>query len=299
MLRSPHRVNLKSQRITQKRRRGIIIRLVLFFVLLAVLASLAVVLMRLDAFKVQEISVTGNREISADDIRGVAEEYATGSVGFIFPKSNILLYPVSTVEASLNSKFPQLSEVLVTRTGLSAIHVQVLERQPRAMWCKSESLSDDECFLIDEKGYIYSKTTPDVLAVTSSATSTPLIYFYGGVDDTASSSLSSPIGATLRTTSHFLDILALVKNIQDSKLDAFGVLIVDNHEFSVLLSDGAELLFSDARPLDESFANLKTALSSDAFKATSSKATSATSTSKGFEYIDTRFGNKVFFKMKQ
>ena len=296
MLRSPHRVNLKSQRVTQKRRRAIIVRLVLLFVLIAAVITLAVVVIRLDAFKVQEISVAGNREISADDIRNVAEEYATGSVGFIFPKSNILLYPVGTVEASLKLKYPQLSEVLVTRAGLSAIHVQVLERQPRAMWCKSESLSDDECFLIDEKGYIYSKTTPDILAILPSASSTPLIYFYGGVDDATT---TSPIGMTLRTTSRFLDILALVRNIQDSKLDAFGVLIVDAHEFSVLLSDGAELLFSDARPLDESFANLKTALSSDAFKATSSKATSASSTSKGFEYIDTRFGNKVFFKMKQ
>ena len=123
-------------------------------------------------------------------------------------------------------------------------------------------------------------------AVGEATVDTSLIRFSGGEQGT-----TTPVGTIINSSSTFSDIASLLKGMKDQGLSPEEVEIRNSHEFAVKVAPGGSVIFSDIRPLSDSLDNLSTALQSPAFKATSSVV--------NFDYIDTRFGNKIFFKIKQ
>lgn len=264
---------LHSDRVVRRKRRQFTFKSLLLLLVLAVLFAGAFFVSRLEAFSVKEITVDGNKEVSSSEVISIADEYASSTWLYIFPERNILLYPTDEVEAKLRSKYPHFSHVKVERTGLTSIRIGVIERQPSALWCDNSS----GCFIVDDQGFIY--------APAENASTTDLIIFRG-----ESVGTGTPIGTVINSSSTYSDIATLLQGMKEKGLTPKEVEIRNKHEFSVKVSPGGNVIFSDIRPLGDSLDNLSTALQSSAFK--------ATSTSMDFEYIDTRFGNKIFFKMK-
>lgn len=265
---------LRSDRVIKRKRRRTARKFIILSVLLVLVMGGLVYVSRLEAFSVNNISVNGNLEVSANDLISVAEQSASSSWLYLFPRKNIALYPVDEIETELKSKYPRLANVFVHRTGLDSVKIQVIERKPQAIWCNEVN----ECFTVDDQGFIYAP-------VTESASTTELIRFSGVAQGT-----SSPIGTTINSSSTFSDIATLLQGMKERGLNPEEVVIRNNHEFAVRVRPGGNVIFSDIRPLNESLDNLSTALESPAFK--------STSTPQSFEYIDTRFGNKIFFKLQ-
>lgn len=287
MLRSrnhPTRDYLRSDRIIRRKRRRATLRIVVFLLLLALVAGGAITLTRVDALDIKNIVVQGNNEVSTDEVKNIAETYASSSWLYIFPQKNIIIYPTKDLENDLQSRYPRFSDVDVYRKGLTSIEIQVIERQPNALWCDE----NDSCFLVDKEGFIYAPfigtITGETLDRQSSSTSA-FVIFSGGIAAT-----STPIGTTINSSSTFSSMISLLQGMKGHGLTPERVNIRNKHEFSVHVNPGGDVIFSDIRPLSESLDNLIAALESAAFKGTSSP--------QNFDYIDTRFGNKIFFKMK-
>ncbi len=268
----------------RRRRRRIFLRLFFFFLIICVLVGGIVWVARLDAFSVNTIRVQGNQSVSTESILAISMNDASTSWMYVFPRKNILFYPTSKITSDLKSQYPELLDVAVTRANLSEINITVSEREAKGLWCiESNDLllnpnadaTNDQCYVFDSNGFIFAtSTSPD----------DSFIRFYGKHIEAATA-----IGTTIQSSSTYSEISKLIDGLKGHGLPVARVLIKNPHEFSVYLDKGGEVMFSDVRPLDQSLLNLITAVESPAFKASSSK--------QSFEYIDTRFGNKIFFKL--
>ena len=130
---------LRSDRIVRRKRRKFTFRLTIFALLVVLFMSVAFFVVRLEAFAIKTIAVEGNIEVSTSELVTIAEGYANSSWLYVFPRKNILLYPVDKLEEDIKSKYQRFSHVEVHRVGFSSLAIQVIERQPKALWCDENS----------------------------------------------------------------------------------------------------------------------------------------------------------------
>ena len=208
MLRSHNHRNrdyLRSDRAAKRNRRRMTFRLGLVIFIFVFLAVGMLIVTRIDAFAVKDISVEGNREVTSSELIDIAQVHASSSWLYFFPRKSIVLYPTKELEADIKAKFPRFSDVAINRSGLSSIRIRVIERSPRALWCDDVQSS---CYTVDDQGYIYAR------ADDSFATTSELIRFVGG----NSSSTSSVIGTNINSSSTFSDIVSLLQGMKDRGL---------------------------------------------------------------------------------
>jgi hypothetical protein len=97
---------------------------------------------------------------------------------------------------------------------------------------------------------------------------------------------SVPVGNRVYTERLFNDILRALNEIENIGYKVERVTVRSRDEIVFDIEHNGNILFSDRKPFDVSLDNFKASLHSNAL-----------SSSTQFEYIDVRFGNKVFYKI--
>lgn len=300
---------LRSQKITKKRRTRTL-RLFIFYIVICLLFIGGIVAAtHLQAMRIQIIEVEGNQVVPSAQLLEQAQTLIEGRYAYLIPKNNIMLYPAREIEASLKKEFPRISTVVVHAISLTKIQISIAERKPKSLWCKKVDLETDvdvstdsgeRCYFIDNEGYIFS-LAPDFQG-------NSYLKFYGNpVVATSSEMLENPIGSQVLSSSTYAELILLSDNIQKANLPIAYITLEDKHNFSVRLVNNGKILFSDEKSLQIAYENLIVALQSEVFMNPSSKprsknvASTSETTIKNlaqFDYIDTRFGNKIFFKLR-
>jgi hypothetical protein len=120
-----------------------------------------------------------------------------------------------------------------------------------------------------------------------------------------------PIGKYIFTRKMFDDISNTVSHLTEFGLVTKDVHVFGKDEIVFIVAGGGKIIFSDRLPWNVSIENLKSSLKSSVFTEQGGKSTtknhsiSSTSSSSpmsvptNFEYIDVRFGNKVFYKFNK
>jgi len=260
---------LETPKRRQRRRRRAIIKLVVLFIFLFVILGISIWFFQTKYLQVSEVQVFGTNEINPELIKAKTAEISSGNIFFILPKNQILLYPRKQIESVLRNDFKEASNVSVKLVGINKIAINIQERSPFARYCI------DSCFFIDESGFVYKDATLDSMA-TSSVDN--LITFHDVRFDSASS--SSPIGTYPLDGGKFKSLENFARNISSLNLGIKEVVIGLNNDVSILTNEG-KVIVSITNPLDQQFDLLKIALSQI----------------KKFDYIDVRFGNKIFYKI--
>lgn len=227
---------------------------------------------------VQSIEVRGTEQIDPSLIRSyVGSVIDDGSYHFL-SRANIFLYPKEIAEAGIVGSFPRVSAATITRDGLFGqdITVTVSERSSYARWCAS--LDEANCYAMDELGYIFT---------TAASSSDPRFeqpyLFTGGVDAT-----STVIGQTF-APGHVPGIMALLKLlVQNADLTPVSVTVEDDQDFSVMFAQGFFLKASYGSDAYALARNIQLVLGSNTLKERQAD----------LEYIDLRFGNRVYYKLK-
>lgn len=296
---------LRSQKIVQKRRKRVLRRAVLWVSGLGIGIGALSGISHLDAITIQTIEVKGNQVVPSQHISTKVEEMLKNSEGVLLSRRNILLYSSGKIEKDLMSMYPRFSQVVVHAKSPTKIEVAVSERKPTSLWCKDpfdqiqEPVSNStvvqessstvgQCYFIDAQGFIFS------LAPNFQGNS--YLKFYGG--DVG----AQPIGSALMSSSTYNQLVNLADTLEKKNLSIDYITVKNSETFHVKLQENGEVYFSTVRSLEESLNNFLAALTSEVFVAKQGGATSsvemAASKLKKFEYVDVRFGNKVFFKMK-
>ncbi len=242
----------------------------LIFLLVALLGGAAYGLSR-SVFRITKIDVSGSLQVPEERIVEVVRQGITGTyLGFI-PKAHSLLYPRAALKKELIKAFPTFSKVSISRSSLAALHVAVRERQPQALWCAGMF----GCFLVDETGFVFAPAE----------TGTEKLYYRLEKEAT-----SSPLGTEVLHSGSLAASVAFLKELQTLGFNPERMLFQREKDIEVLLSDNVRLLLKEG-DYARAFSNLRTLLSQG-------DVLPGTKAVPNVEYIDLRFGNKIYFKPK-
>ena len=242
----------------------------------------------LPRFSIQTVSVSGAKDVRSTLIESYVDtQLFDGSYRFL-SRANIFLFPRADIEKAVVSYFPRISSAKISRASLLAqtIQIAVEERQPYARWCPSTLLGTGDtnsCYLMDESGFVFASAT------TSPGIATPYV-FTGTI---ATSSVPSkvyyapPIGETF-LPGHLAGMLALLTRLGQAGFPVQGVAVEGDQDFSVHLSQGFDIRASFGEDINAVVKNLQLVLSSNPLNGKASE----------LQYIDLRFGNRVYYKLK-
>jgi hypothetical protein len=150
----------------------------------------------------------------------------------------------------------------------------------------------EKCYFLDDNGVIFSE------APTFSGDA--YFKYYGGVMG------ETPIGQTyLATTTVFQDVSNFVQSVSQTSLAPISVSAESDGGFTMQLSSGGKIYFNLSQPLSQTAGNLKALLQNLQISSTllgssvpTGSASSGSTSISNIDYIDLRFGDKLYYKMK-
>ena len=268
---------LRSSKMMRRKRRSSFFR---FFLVISVFVLLVVgsaYLLKRPEVTIKNIILDGNKTVSTEILESFVKEKLLGNYLFIFPRSSIFIYPRRIIEENIPLKFKKIKTTKVTFNNFDSITVTVKERIPKALWCGENRLEGaiPECFFLDEKGFLYTQSP--------SFTGDVNFRFYGPLGE------GSSIGQQFLPEKKFQEISFFLQSLQESDIQAVELAIGDERDYELYLENGTQVLFSQDEELSMVLDNLQSTLLSDTFKEHGEVR---------IDYIDLRFGNKVYYKFK-
>jgi cell division septal protein FtsQ len=258
---------LNKKRLSRKRffLRSLLV-VIAFFLTFGVLIFAA---FSVEKFKITGVSIVGQKEIDPEIVKNEVDRLLFKKYLGLVPCDRVFTFPRKAVEANIMEGLKKLESAVVEIGFDRKIRVKITERQPVAIVCAGNS---GECMFLDKTGYIYDEAPYFSDGV--------FVKFEDGRDKKASIGEFLFDASELVRFFNFLNILSGQYNI-----NKVGIKNDVVYEFHV---DEGWYLVLDARDnWNESYANFLS--SSDEI---------LNDDRKELEYIDLRFGNKVFFKWK-
>lgn len=252
---------------------------VLFAVVLVVITAW---LLRLERLMVSDVVTHGNDIVSTEDIKKIALEDISGTYFLVVPKKSVFFYPALRIKQDILNTFPRIDNVETDITDNTKLRIDVTERKPFALWCGETYVDTNEdlgnCYFIDEGSFIFA-TAPDF-------TGNVFFKYFGPLAETSPDSIA-PIGGTFMVTTEFQGLQLFLEGFKGFGYDPVSLARRDERDFELELADGAKIIFGGDQSLNILLDNLQSVVDSEAFQA---------SASKKLEYIDLRFGNRVYYK---
>lgn len=287
----------QSDKLREKKRRlrkfKCIVGAIVFVLLLAGVTYIS----HHPGLRVQQLIVSDLTYTDRAAIELLIKEELEGRYLGLFAKSNSLFVPRSSIKRKISEQFPAVQSVNIDWRGRQVIAVKVSEHSPVARWCDTpvtpaavlthesekevapalpqvpNDRSGSRCFVVNAQGVLFAPTT-DV--------STGMVTFYGTITtDPIRQQYSSPAELQM-----LLDFARLVRRLE---IVITEVWTTTGEAYAFVTESGTQLYVSADDDVVSVFTNLETVIARDAIN----KAQFA-----NIAYIDLRFGNRVFYKLR-
>jgi cell division septal protein FtsQ len=280
ILNSPRLLELK-----RKRRRVMMEKLLLVIFVVFAIVFLLTYISRIPKFNISKIEVSGNKVVDAEEIKTKVTDDIKGKYLGLFPKTNFILYPENFVKESLATNFKRLKDISINVKDLNTLEVSVAERKGLYTWCGETvpevSTKDEKCYFMDETGYIFDEAP----------------YFSGGVYlkfyGTFENYADSPLGLYF-AKDIFNNLVTFKANIEGMGLKPEAMFLSNDGDVEVRLAPGnnarPKILIKSDGDFEKAAENLQAALSTEPLLTDFKKKYSS------LQYIDLRYGNKVYYK---
>lgn len=285
-------IRISSSGIRQKRRKRLRIGIGIVFAILVLLFLLCLWLANTSWLKITHVSVSGENVIPQTSIEEVVRDGIAGNYFGLFSKANVFLYPKQKIKDTLQTLYPTLGNADVRALDFHTISVTVAERTPHALWCPSTSVGAggqgtstilNGCILLDKSGLAYAHA-PE---------------YSGHVYQKYIGALpEGPLPRQFLTPENFHSLSALVETFSKKIApDILTSINVDDNNDVHLKTSGLpagqageyEILFALGDDGGDIFQHFTLTLTVTPFTAHALS---------DFEYIDLRFGDKVYYKLK-
>lgn len=228
----------------------------------------AVELLRADFLQVKNFEITGGETVGQENIKKTAENFTTGTNFFLIPKSNIIFLNKGELANALLSKYGRIDKVYINKNILSDnLFLSIVERNADFLWCSVT----DQCYFMDKSGLIFEKT----------ADASGKIIFRGVLE-------GNPLMKYFATAEEIKNYLSLVDIFKNNGFNVSSINI-ESADKGVAGTDIGDVIFNPGEA-DLSITAQNVVLLVNEIK---SKTPSIR-----FNYIDARFGNKIFYKLK-
>ena len=280
VLNSPRLVKLKKHR-----RRIVFSKIFLFLISLSVIFLSLAYISRSEELNISEIRVVGNKIIDASAVKIAVEKEITGYYLWVFPKTNIFFYPQNKIKNDLTLQFKRLKSITLSVKNYKTLEISLIERTALYTWC-GNNIPDSQvngekelkCYFLDDSGYIFDEAPYFSGEV--------YFKFYGPAD----------IG-TYFSKENFNQLIYFKDALTTMDLKPVSLSILENERVKIFLSSNKTskqpyIIFkinSDFRKVAE---NLEIALDTEPLLSNLKNKYSS------LEYIDLRYGNKVYYKFR-
>lgn len=232
----------------------------------AILVGL-VFLLRADFLRIKDFKILGAETIQAENIKNVASNFISGNKLFVIPKSDIFLLNKEKMATALLAAFPGVEKVEINKQFFSKqIELKITERKSDFLWCSLQ----EECFSMTKNGLVFEK----------SENTGDKIIFRGVLDN-------NPLMKNFATEVEMQNYLKLIDVLKNADIKTSAVNI-ESSDKGVNKTNIGDVIFNPEET-DLSSAAQNGVLLINNIK---SKNPSA-----HFQYIDIRFGNKIFYKL--
>jgi hypothetical protein len=275
--------SLVSPKFAERQRQARIRRTIVVCVSIIIIISSIIFNANLSIFQIKSIHLEGNFVTPSGDIISLVEEKLSGKYLWSIPRSNDLVYPKDEILEAISQKWLRISDVSAhiegEWRGLPELHISMTERKMAHLWCEDgESDAGEVCYAADGNGYIFD------LAPEFSGNA--FLKFYGRRN--FSTTTAAAIGETLLSKEQLEKTLELVSGLKEVPMDPETVTAVGNtaDEFSVEIKGGGKVFFVLKHDVRQMLENLKSVFKSNTIDL------------EKLEYVDLRFNNKVYYKMR-
>lgn len=267
-----NRYNKASTKITKRRQKrrnfGLFVKVgAVLFVLVG-----GVYILRADFLQVKKFEVLGNQTLGVESLKNAAANFSLGNKFLLVPKSNILFLSENQLAAVMLSKFPRIQNVDISKNYLDKnIVIKITEREAQYLWCSGS----DECFNMTASGLVFEKTD----------NMDNKIIFEGVL-------ASSPIMKNFATPEKMKSYAKMIEDFGMAGFDAVSINVESDDKAVAKIKTDKNISNIIFNPAENDFSKpVQNAIL--LIKETKSKNPSAV-----FQYIDTRFGNKMFYKLE-
>ncbi|MBI2005077.1 FtsQ-type POTRA domain-containing protein [Patescibacteria group bacterium] len=262
------------------RRRGRRARIALVLgALLLVLCGGAIWFLHAPFVRVTAIDISGAESVTTAQVREAIRDAISGAYLYAIPKDSIFFYPKRAIEQNLLKLFPALKSAIVHAENFDTLAVVVAERAPQALWCGAGA-SSTGCALMDEGGVVYAPAADfsGDAYVRYFGTATPLLA--GG-----------SLPAQYLTEKNYRALFALVAAIGKTQPEdpVRQVVVDEGGDARVYFQQDFLLIFSIDDNSADVYERFTLALTAEPF---------TTHALPDFEYLDLRFGDKLYYKLK-
>lgn len=220
--------------------------------------------------QIRSVDVSGTQKLATSTVAGYIESQISGRYLLVIPKRNILLYPKRAIAAGLLERFPELKAADVHAETFHTIAALVVEREPKAQWC-----AGSDCYLMDQDGAAYAPAP---------AGDAGFVSYRGHADGTR-------LPRQYLSPQQFESLFALVDALSQ-KEPGSPVTTVDvdaSDDVEATFANGFILKFALDDAAGDTFERFTLALTSGPFLEHALG---------DFEYLDLRFGDKLYYKLK-
>lgn len=257
----------------KKRRRGRIMWRVI--ILLVVFGGTSIVLgayLFSSKFRVSQVIVQGNKRAAEGDIREYIENFLGNKKYLVIPSDKLWMVSQDALAAGLKASFPVVKDVVVTKKYPETLRIDFTEYDAWGVLCHG---SPEECFWIDQQGSAFD------YAPGFSGTIVPKIR-----DER---SRSFKLGEQ-QLSQGMMKLITFFnqKAVSDNNLQSVQFTIAQKDQtLRVRTRAGWELLLLESTDPEQAYKNLTIALDQDIKENVAN-----------LEYIDLRFGSRIFYKLK-
>ncbi|MCW9054685.1 MAG: FtsQ-type POTRA domain-containing protein [Candidatus Pacebacteria bacterium] len=269
------RRRVRSEKLVRRRRQVILARLGVTILMVLILVGGASWLLHNPAITLTDVVIQGNHVVSDEEILRVVDKTLAGSYLLIFPRRSSLVYPERELSQRLLEDLPRIKSVELVRVDPHTLSIEVREQQPSVLWCRESAEGAlDECYFVNEDGFVY--------APAPNFTGNVFFRFYGDIV------ADNPVGEHV-WGSDFDRVMLLIGSLGDLNMVPVALRPLDRSDVRLEMEDGSAILFGRKQRPSEVIDNLNAVLGSETFEGVLGE---------DIDYIDLRFGNKVYFKLR-
>lgn len=265
----------KSKRHHERKKRALIVYFIAGMFVAAGLIAGMWSIPRFPQFAINEVEVSGNQQVASSYIEKLVARELEGSKYIFFPKKNIFWYPEEKLMTKIASSTPRIQNVEIERGGLTTLKINISERSTYALVC-TELVETSKCYLADINSVLYAEA-PDFKA-------SVFVKFYN-----TSTSTSLKLGDKFLEPSELKSLVGFSEKLKKINL-VVARINVSSGTTELILENGGKLIVTKEQNMDIAFENLKSLIESKEFKGRNDDGLK-------FQYIDLRFGNKLFYKI--
>ncbi len=223
---------------------------------------------RLPSVTIQNIAIQGGETIESNTIQAAAHDVLNGTYLKLIPHKFFLMYPHDDIAAAILT-IDRVESVEVKRTSRNNVEISFTEFKPYALWCVSKE--KQSCYFLNEKGYAFAQS--------------PQLHGGSLIRHTIEGE-GELIEKQVFDEDRFKKIHEYLAALHTKlNLRVTDLYYTKEGDMELRVNGGGKIYMRNDGHYESALNNVTTILTSDAFKHLKPG---------NFQYIDVRFGNKVF-----